>query len=333
METCKTHKKAVDRLKSQLRNGMLPHAPLFVGPEGVGRLDVVRSLTAALFCTENPDSACGNCPSCRAFESGEHPDYREFGVPEGRRSLPIESIRELQTAASRKPVMGRLRAFTVRDAELMSTEAANCFLKTLEEPPGECYLFLIATGLRNLPETIVSRCQVIKLTGLDPETVKMRLCNDGIDPQDAAWLAMRSWGSPERASTFYGRKMHEFNRELVEKTLSMNLNCNFIMSDFFQESAKKSGADAAQQRTALQELLECLAVIYRDIATLIREPDGEIFNEHARDALAAYACDYDLDAALDCADKTLLALERIGANVNRRIALDDLFSSLPRPSR
>ncbi len=329
LETHNAHERAVRLLETQLKKGVLPHSHLFVGPRGVGRLDVARALAMAMFCSKNATSACSDCHSCRGFQMGEHPDYIEIGVPEGRQSLPIESVRELQLTASRKPIMGSMRVFVINDAELMSTEAANCFLKTLEEPPGDCYLILIATGLHYLPETIASRCQITKLTGLHPDNVKRGLCDDGIEAVDAGWLAMRSWGSPERAEEFYHQNLHEFNNILVKKTLSMRLEDNFEMSDFIQDTAKKLGSNSAEQRLAVQELLECLAMVYRDIAALIREPDVELFNEQCRTELTEYAGACDLDAAIECADRTLLALQRIGANVNQKIILDDLFSALP----
>ncbi len=323
------HQKAMELLQTQLNRGVLPHAHLFIGPEGVGRADAARSIARAVFCTEKASDSCGICRACKAFASGNHPDYHEFARPEGRQSLPIGSIRSLQLEASRKPVMGNQRVFVIRDAESMSLEAANCFLKTLEEPPGECYIILIASALRDLPETIVSRCQVTKLTCLRPETVKQRLCEQGVDAPDAAWLAARSWGSPEKAGTFHAQKLHAINRNLVEKLVSMRMEENFAMSDYLQSCARKMGENASEQRMATQELLECVAMIYRDLAALINDPGAGVFNEHCRDELARCAGDWELDAALECADRALVALERIGANVNRRLVLDQLFSDLP----
>ncbi len=327
-QNCTPHKRALELLRAQRLRGLLPHAHLLAGPEGVGRLDIARHIARSVLCVEDGVEPCGECADCRAMSDLSHPDYQEFACPEGARQLPIESIRRLQFEASRKPVMGHRRVFVVRDAERMSLEAANCFLKTLEEPPGECHIVLIADGLRDLPETIISRCQVTKLPSLSQEHVRRKLAEDGVGAGDAAWLAARSWGSPERARRFHRRGLHNFNRTLVGKLIGMKPENNLELSDFVWEEARKSGENAQEQRSALLELIECMATIYRDIAALITDPESEILNEELREELSRFACECRLDAALACADRALEAIERVDGNVNRRIVLDDLFASL-----
>ncbi len=322
------HHRSEGLLRTQLRNGVLPHAHLFIGPAGVGRADLAKRLANAIFCMENADSPCGACKACRMFASDEHPDYHEFAVPEDRQSFPIENIRQLQAEAARKPVMGNLRVFVIRDAEKMTIEASNCFLKTLEEPPGECYIILIAAGIHDLPETIASRCQITKLTGVQPEKVAEKLRTGDVDEADIPWLAQRSWGSPGRAEKFSELRLHDFNNALLDRVVNLRLEDNFKLSDFMQVSVKKLGKNAAEQRKATQEALECLAIIFRDLALLKQEPDADIFNQHHREKLLEYAGKCDLDAFLDSADKTFEALEKVGNNINRRIVLDDLFTSL-----
>ncbi|MFW6457149.1 MAG: DNA polymerase III subunit delta', partial [Planctomycetota bacterium] len=171
--------RAIGLLKAELESGWVPHAHLFVGPGGVGRRDLARRMAAILLCQEHESDQCDNCKSCHAFSTGNHPDYFEIGVPDGRQSLPISSIRGgdsggsrgLQEEASLKPVLSGRRVFVVRDAERMTVEAANCFLKTLEEPPGESYFILIASGLQEIPDTIISRCRLIKMSGLPVRNV------------------------------------------------------------------------------------------------------------------------------------------------------------------
>ncbi len=328
-ENCSEHQRAMELLRVQLERGVLPHAHLFTGPEGVGRLEAARTTAEAILCEENPVEPCGVCRGCTLFRRGEHPDYHEYSCPEGRQSLPIESIRQLQSEASRKPALGKKHVFVIRDAERMSLEAANCFLKTLEEPPGECYIILIVAGLSNLPDTIVSRCQIVRFTTLNPEAVEERLRSEGAGDADAGWLALRSWGSPGRAIGFYREGLHEMNRLLVAKLLSLEGGKNFEMSDYLQECAGRLGASASEQRRAIQELLECAGMLFRDLAALIVEPDAVLFNEYCRDEIERCARGCELDDVLECADMTLTAIGRIGANVNRRLVLDDLFSSLP----
>lgn len=327
-ESCTGQERAAEVLRAQLRVGWIPHALLFVGPEGVGRLKMARELAKALLCDSEADHACGVCRSCRQFDHGNHPDYAELGIPEGRQSLPIDSIRRLQREASMKPLQGSSRVFIIRDAERMTTEAANCFLKTLEEPPGNCYLILLATGLRNIPDTIVSRCQLVKLSCLPPSEVESRLVSEGMIKEDSRWLARRCWGSPGRARDFSGRGMPELNRELCTALARLHIADNFRLSDRVREIGDEIARDRSESRMMLQELLECMATFYRDAAALSLDPEAELFNESLKEELQAFSADHDMEGIIDAADKTLQAVERIGANANSRLVLDDLFTTL-----
>lgn len=335
-EEIEGQERAVELLTAELKAGWVPHAHLFVGPGGVGRVEMARDLAAVLLCREREGERCGNCKNCHAFGTGNHPDYFEIGVPEGRQSLPISAIRGgekgergVQDEAALKPMMAGRRVFVIRDAERMTMEAANCFLKTLEEPPGECYFILIASGLREIPDTIVSRCRLIKLSGLPAARVEDDLCEEGIDRDAAWWLARRCWGSPGRAREFNERQMPDTNRKLIKALLRIGPRDNFRMTDWVQELADEQSGSSAERRLVLQDLLECVAVFYRDLAVLRLEADVELFNENVREELQEFAGRFPLDDIIESADRALQTLENVGRNANQRLALDDLFSTLP----
>lgn len=335
-EDIEGQQRAVELLQAELEAGWVPHAHLFVGPGGVGRVEMARQLAGILLCGEREGERCADCKNCHAFQTGNHPDYFEIGVPEGRQSLPISSIRGgdkgergVQDEAALKPVLAGRRVFVIRDAELMTMEAANCFLKTLEEPPGECYFILIASGLREIADTIVSRCRLIKLSGLPAGRVEEELCEEGMDRDDAWWLARRCWGSPGRARQFSERQMPDTNRKLIKALLRISPRDNFRMTDWVQDLADEHAGSTSERRQALQDLLECMAVLYRDLAVLRLEADVELFNENMRERLAEFAACYALDEIIESADRAMEALENVGRNANQRLALDDLFSTLP----
>ena len=334
-ETIEGQERAASLLRAALKTGWVPHAYLLVGPEGVGRTAMARELAAILLCSRGKEERCGKCRSCRAFVSGNHPDYFEVGLPEGKQSLPINAIRGdrktgergVQDEAAVKPVIAERRVFVVRDVERMSVEAANCFLKTLEEPPGDTRFILIAAGLADVPATIVSRCWVVKLSGLPAAKVEEQLRSDGAKAEDARWLAQRSWGSPGRARAFRDTALHEFNRQLVGELLAFRLEDNFRLSDWLQ-SAARSGESRAEARVVLQDLLECMALFYRDLAAVSLGDDGPLFNEDRRSEIRACAARLSLDQIVDCADGVLETIEHVGQNANSRLALDALFSRI-----
>ncbi len=321
--------RAAALLNASLRRGMLSHACLLVGPPGVGRLGMARELAAVLLCTQSDEKACGRCESCRLYRKGAHPDYEEVGVPEGKQKLLIDLIRTLQETAAVKPHVARGRVFVVRDTERMSIEAANCFLKTLEEPPGECRFILVAGSLWDIPPTVVSRCQIIKLSGLAPARVEEALRAEGVQQEDAWWLARRSWGSPGLARALGDMALPAFNRELCGRLLKLEPKGAFALTDWLCAEADGAGRSSADARAALQELLECAAVLYRDLAAVaVASGEAEVFNRDLEDTLREFASRRPLDSIIERADRVFETIERIGANANRRLALDDLFVSL-----
>ena len=132
------HDRIVTLLRSNLRNGRFPHAFLFVGPDGVGKRTFARKLAQALLCERNPEALldpCEACPGCVQAAAGTHPDLLEVARPEDRQELPIRVIRDLCAEFSLKPGRGIRKVAIVDDVDDMNDEAANAFLKTLEEPP------------------------------------------------------------------------------------------------------------------------------------------------------------------------------------------------------
>ena len=121
----------------------IPHAYLFTGIAGIGKTSTAMALTMALNCREPSGiEACGDCPSCRQMTGGNFPDFVSI-QPDGQ-NIKIEQIRELNRRLSFAPVSARYRVCVIQQAEAMTGEAANSFLKTLEEPPAGNILVLNA---------------------------------------------------------------------------------------------------------------------------------------------------------------------------------------------
>jgi DNA polymerase-3 subunit delta' len=168
-------------LRSSIDKNHLPHALLFLGPEGSGRRAVSRELTKALFCKtpENGDS-CGECPTCRRVGAGTHPDYIVLGTEDDSRVIKVEAVRQLIAKASMKPFEAPLSVFVIEKAEAMNDIAQNALLKTLEEPPGRALIILIAPSAETLLATIRSRVQTMNFVpvksdkAVDPEIEKLK---------------------------------------------------------------------------------------------------------------------------------------------------------------
>jgi len=152
------HEWAVELLKRSLTNGRVAHAYLLTGPPQIGKTTLALNFAQALNC-QNPEGPCGECLSCRKIAHGTHPDVRVIEGQGG--TIKIDQIRALQRQAALSCTEGRWKVFILRQMERATTEAANCLLKTLEEPPAHVILVLTASEADALPPTIVSRCQVL----------------------------------------------------------------------------------------------------------------------------------------------------------------------------
>ncbi|MCB0219347.1 MAG: DNA polymerase III subunit, partial [Chrysiogenetes bacterium] len=184
---------AISLLRRLLAADRLPHALLFVGPEGVGRHKTAIALAQALLCSPEADAAssgpslfggeepagpsregpdgCGACAACRRVLAGQHADLHILTGSGVKGDIQVEPTRELITALQLHSVEGGAKVAIVDPADRMNREAANTLLKTLEEPPRNTTLILVARERSLLLPTIVSRCQVVRFGSLDRESL------------------------------------------------------------------------------------------------------------------------------------------------------------------
>jgi len=169
--------------QSALAEGRLSHASLILGEDASF---LAEQLAGLLLCREPENGrACGRCPECRRLAAGFHPDL--MVVAPSPNSIKIDQIRELQRNASLAPYQAARKVFVVNEARKMTDEAANCLLKSLEEPVDEVFFILAADSGEGLLPTVLSRCQKFLLTA--PAR------GEGDDL--AEWLSgfMSAWGS------------------------------------------------------------------------------------------------------------------------------------------
>jgi DNA polymerase-3 subunit delta' len=214
------HANALAALQRALASERSPHAWLFAGPEGVGKQTVALEFAAALNCTsdealgadgsrEGADSLrvkpCGECRACRDTLAGRHPDVELIAPggmcdePEHRdhadsRDLRICQIRRLERLLSLSPYAGGRRVAIVDAADTLRAEAANAFLKTLEEPPAGSVIILLAEREERLPETVLSRCQRLPFRPIEREAIVETLVARGAEPEDAETIASAAGG-------------------------------------------------------------------------------------------------------------------------------------------
>ena len=164
------------RIVALLRSGRLPQASLFSGPEGVGKKTFALSLAALASC-KDPEGAelCGKCSSCVKAAAGYHPDILLFQPH--KNLIRIEAMRTLNREVHFRPFQGRLRFFIIDQAETLTEKAANCILKTCEEPPETSRIVLVSAFPHRLLLTLRSRCQVFSFRPVDRKAIQECLEN------------------------------------------------------------------------------------------------------------------------------------------------------------
>lgn len=186
----------MEQLMRSVQAGRIVHALLFVGPHGSGKRTMARLLAQAMVCT-SPQKPCGECPACKQFLAGSHPDVKV--VRPEKKSIGVEEIRALIEALALRPYEGDRHIAMIEQADKMTPSAQNALLKTLENPPGEVMFLLITDAPGALLDTILSRCQAVRLGDIGVELCARVLQGRGIEPRRAALLAGLSQGSVGRA--------------------------------------------------------------------------------------------------------------------------------------
>jgi DNA polymerase-3 subunit delta' len=189
-------------LTDSIERGSLAHAYLFVGPPHVGKMTLAIDLARALNCTVD-QPPCGICRTCQRIAQGKHPDVVMIDKNAGRdpkdrkkaSEISIDTIREhLQRGSNLPPYEGKYKVFIIEDADLMSVEAANCLLKTLEEPPHHVVIVLLTSEENVLLPTVISRCQRFELKPVSLPEIESRLSAGASIPEEKVKLLARLSG-------------------------------------------------------------------------------------------------------------------------------------------
>lgn len=170
---------AREALGKLLATKQLPHAFLFTGQKGTGKTSSARILAKAVNCLENSYSGKGNsyepcnkCANCKSIDAGSSPDVFELDAASNR---GIDEVRNLIKEAGFAPMAGNYRVFIIDEAHMITNDAFNALLKTLEEPPHSVIFILATTNEEKVPKTIVSRCYAIKFSSASKEDIKAKL--------------------------------------------------------------------------------------------------------------------------------------------------------------
>jgi DNA polymerase III subunit gamma/tau len=164
-------------LRQAVKQGRVSHSYLFCGPRGTGKTTTARVLAKAVNCLEPQDGdPCNNCLICRSVNEGRFMDIIELDAASNR---GIDEIRDIRDKVNFSPVEGKRKVYIIDEAHMLTDQASNAFLKTLEEPPAHVIFILCTTEANKILPTIISRCQRYDFRRLPAEVIYRRLVEIG----------------------------------------------------------------------------------------------------------------------------------------------------------
>ncbi|MBI4844731.1 MAG: DNA polymerase III subunit gamma/tau [Nitrospirae bacterium] len=290
-----------------IKRDKIVHAYLFSGPRGVGKTSTARILSKALNCTARQEGEpCGKCDNCKAITAGSYVDVFEI---DGASNTGVDDVRELREAVKYAPSSGKYKVYIIDEVHMLSTQAFNALLKTLEEPPPHVIFIFATTEPKKIPATILSRCQHHSFRKIPKEKIKGQLKKiieaEGINIQDMPldMIARAADGSMRDALTLLDQAS-SFSENVTEKDLQVLLG--LPETEMIKSlSAAILGGDINKTLTIIKDQADR----GYDLRTLTRE-----LLEHFRN-LAIIKAAEDADSLLDFSAEETEEMRRECCNV------------------
>ncbi len=323
------HDTAVDLLRRSLDEGRLAHAYMITGQRHLGKMTLALDLAMAVNCTA-PERPCGECTQCDRISRGLHTDVKvvEIDIDTGV-TIKIDQVLEMQREISLAPFEGASRVVIFDESERLTEDAANRLLKTLEEPPDRVLMLLLASDTGAVAPTLSSRCQLLELKRVSGATIVDALIrNNDVEAPLADQIARIARGRPGWA--FRAASDPEILENLSSKLEELE---QIVAGDIEERFAHAAGIASAfgKDRVAGRGDLDMWLDWWRDLM-LVKAGTPEFMIHVSRleimRAASAKLTTEQIARAIAAIRETASLMER---NVNSRLALEQLFLSLPRP--
>lgn len=327
--------RAISFLKKVITGNKIPHAYLFTGISGVGKTSTAIAMSQALNCNETIEGAgCGQCKTCRQIKNGTFTDLVII-EPDGY-FIKIEQVRELNHALYFKPASGRYRISIINNAEKMTEEAANSFLKTLEEPPQGNVLILKVVEPLDLLPTIVSRCQKIPFRPLPESLIDKQLrARFDISDKDSRLLSKLSDGSLGAAIEMFEVGMLEYRQGIISEVIDLLEIPSVRILDMAQGYSKKSGKtesrNTGQGNGELFKLFIIWKTWFRDLILLKgKGPAENLINFDYSLKMESIALKYKMDNLVESFFIVDSAQRELRRNPNLGLLMENTLLTLKR---
>ncbi len=323
------HDHAIHILRRAISSQRVRHAYLFTGPDHIGKALLARRFAQTLLCTGGPDprlspqSPCGTCLSCRKVLHNNHPDVHYVARPPDKQFILIEQVRALQSDSARKTLEGRRNIFLIEGMHEMNVQAANCLLKTLEEPEPDVVLLLTVPDPALLLPTILSRVQQISMHLLTTSQIRQSLQDRWqVAEEDAALISALAAGrmgwaisAVEDDDLLTERQAH---LEMLVRIPSLSRVQRFDIAQKLSTEGDK-----------IKDMLELWLLWWRDLLFATNNCQDLVVNVDMRSLLQKHAARINSSESLRMIRTILRTLESLDQNVNARLALEVLMLDAP----
>lgn len=324
------HQWAAAILQQHIRSGCVRHAYLFTGPDHVGKTTLAIRFAQAINCSaaDAAGEACGECRSCRLIEARQHPDLHLLEREDGRTSIRIEQVRQLQYSLSLAPYEADRRVALLPDFHEATYHAWNALLKTLEEPSERVVLLLTAPSTDMLLPTIVSRCEVIPLRQVETSLIEEALLASAPQSDIRSTAARLAMGCPGLAFDYlHEDRMREqvgFREDLFEW---LQMGTSERMKKLEEWMNWRVTFSERQER--VKQLFEAWVVLWRDMLQLHYQQPGVVHLDAGK-SLQAITSVLAPDQVLAQLKQLEHAREELMANADPRLLLENLVLGFPR---
>jgi DNA polymerase-3 subunit delta' len=318
------HSKQIETLRAALSNQRLHHAYLFLGPDGVGKRTIARALAQAIHCSEQNGDYCGCCVNCASIVDGNHADVRFIGLLPDKKEINIQQIREIERELHFRSFGGKRKIAIVDPVTLMNAAAQNALLKTLEEPPANSLIILIAPNAGGLLPTLRSRCLRLSFAPLARAEVAAFLqVHHGVAAGNAEFLAAMAMGS-------IGVALSLDQEALIGKRKLWTGMLGALKAGDYQAAIVAAEALAASRDGAL-EFLKWAESWYRDLLIYgVTSNSDELVNLDMLAQIEKRSAECSAGHALAALAGVSGATAGIQRNLNRRMVLEKFLFGVVR---
>ncbi len=305
-------------LIKSIKEDNISHGYIFEGSKGIGKLSMAIFFAKSLLCKDFNNEPCDKCSSCIKINSMNHPDLHIISSDD--RSIKREEIDVLISSVSQKPYESDRKIYIINNSEDMTMQAANTFLKTLEEPAGNTTMILLTENSNLLISTIVSRCQIIKFDKVNNEQIVNYIKNKfNLDDNTARLIAYYSKGVINNAEKIVTNqdnilKCREEIIKIFDRVLINGKSAIFEYETYFEENKDK-----------IDEIAEILMIWLRDVSFKKHDIDELIINIDFLELLEKHAKLLDRQKI----DELIRYLQNVNfdikSNVNYKLIIDNML--------